>query len=173
METRDLIAQVGRREPLNPYQVAGMAAVLDRAGPHFNEGTTLEVDRLENVLMVLDRTGAEAAPFLVDVKQTDSRFVLFPKFPPESLEELVYLTSFQGRRDAVRENLIPVLYEIPNWLDLVRTLSRYSLERDDEALEGHRSSVMEILAEFFVPRRTSNRLTPRPDPKGNMRSARS
>ena len=85
METRDLIAQIGRREPLNPYQVAGMAAVLDRAGPHFGEGTTLEVDRLENVLMVLDRTGAEAAPFLVDVKQTDSRCVIYPKYPPESL----------------------------------------------------------------------------------------
>jgi len=127
-----------------------MAAVLDRAGPHFGEGTTLEVDRLENVLMVLDRTGAEAAPYLVDVKQTDSRFVLYPKFPPESLEELVYVTSFPGRRDAVRENLIPVLYEIPNWLDLVRTLTRYSLERDDEALEGHRSRVMEILLNFLA-----------------------
>ncbi len=150
METRDLIAQVGRREPLNPYQVAGMAAVLDRAGPHFSEGATLEADRLENVLMVLDRTGAEAAPYLVDVKQTDSRFVLFPKFPSESLEELVYVTSFQGRREAIRENLIPVLYEIPNWLDLVKVLTRYSLERDDEALEGHRSRVMEILLNFLA-----------------------
>ena len=148
METRELIAQIGRREPLNPYQVAGMAAVLDRCGTRFGEGTTLEVDRLENVLMVLDRTGAEAAPYLVDVKQTDSKVVLFPKFPAESLEELIYLTSFQGRREAIRENLIPVLYEIPNWLDLVRTLTRYSLERDNEALEGHLSKILEILLEF-------------------------
>ena len=149
METRELIAQIGRREPLNPYQVAGMAAVLDRGGSHFGEGTTFEVDRLENVLMVLDRTGAEAAPYLVDVKQTDSKVVLFPKFPAESLEELVYLTSFQGRREAIRENLIPVIYEIPNWLDLVRTLTRYSLERDNEALEGHLSQILEILLNFL------------------------
>ena len=126
-----------------------MAAVLGQVAPSFHQETSLEVERLENVLMVLDRTGAEAAPYLIDLKQTDSRLVLFPRFPRESLEELVHLTSFQGRREALRENLIPVLYEIPNWLDLVRVLTRYSLERDDESLEGHRAHVMEILLSFL------------------------
>ncbi len=42
-----------------------------------------------------------------------------------------------------------VLYEIPNWLDLVRILSRYSLERDDESLAGHLDRVMEILLSYL------------------------
>ncbi len=149
MEAKELIAQISLTEPLNPFQIAGMSAVLARAGSEFVDGTTLKLERPENVLMVLDRTGAEAAPYLIDVRQNDSNLLLFPKFPVESLGELVHLTPFEGRRQAVRENLIPVLYEIPNWLDLVRVLSRYSLERNDEALEEHLPEVMEILVSFL------------------------
>jgi pyruvate,orthophosphate dikinase len=99
--------------------------------------------------MVLDRSGEEASPYLIDLRQTDSRLVLAPRFPRESLEDIVNLTSFQGRRKAIAENLVPALYEIPNWLDVVRTLSRYFLDRDDEALKDHLDTVMEIVLGYF------------------------
>ncbi len=123
VEIKEIIRQITDREPLNPYQIAGMAAVIRNSGIRFGEGTTLEVDGLNNVLMVMDRTGEDASSYLIDVKQDDSRLVMFPKYPRESLEELVYITGFEGRRDAIRENLIPILYEIPHWLDVVRLIS--------------------------------------------------
>lgn len=149
MEARDIIRQITEREPLNPYQVAGMAAVIRHSGVRLPEGTTLEVDGFNNVLMVLDRTGEQASPFLISLRQDDSRLVMFPKFPRESLECLVNITAFDGRRQAIRENLIPVLYEIPNWLEVVRLISRYAMERDDESLSGNISVVMEILLSFL------------------------
>jgi pyruvate, orthophosphate dikinase len=149
LEAKELIRQIGEREPLNPYQIAGMASVIHQAGSFFREGTVLEVQQLPTVLMVLDRTGAEAAPRLIEHAFQDSRLTLFPKFSRESLETLVYLTPFAGRREAVRENLIPVLYEIPNWLDLVTVLSRYSLERDAESLADHLDQVMEVMLAYF------------------------
>jgi pyruvate,orthophosphate dikinase len=149
VETKELIRQVGAKEPLNPYQVAGMASVINGSGLRFGEGAILEVEALSAVLMALDRTGEEAAPYLIDLKQTDSRLTLFPKFPRESLGELLYLTSFEGRRAAIQENLIPVLCEIPNWLDVVKLIGRYSLERDDECLGNHVSGVMEILLGYL------------------------
>lgn len=149
MEIREIIRQITEREPLNPYQIAGMAAVIRNSGIRFGEETTLEVDGLNNVLMVLDRTGEDASSYLIDVKQDDSRLVMFPKYPRESLEQLVYITGFEGRRDAIRENLVPILYEIPNWLDVVRLISRYTMERDDESLCEHLSGVMEIVLNFL------------------------
>ncbi|MBI5569954.1 MAG: hypothetical protein HY914_08425 [Desulfomonile tiedjei] len=149
MDVKDLIRQVTEKEPLNPYQIAGMAEVLHSAGTAFAGGCRLEVQNLATVLAVLDRTGAEAAPQLIDMRLVDSSVILFPKFPREQLERLVYITPFQGRREAIRENLIPILYDIPNWLDLVRTLSRYSLERDDQSLADHLSEVMEIFLGFL------------------------
>ncbi len=149
VDARELIRQVGQREPLNPYQIAGMVSVIHSRGTGFPAGTVLDVRNPETVLMVLDRTAGEAAPHLIDCTWTDSRLTLFPRFSKNSLDELVYITPFEGRRQAVRENLIPVLYEIPNWLDLVRILSRYSLERDDESLAGHLDRVMEILLSYL------------------------
>ncbi|MEJ2716562.1 MAG: PEP/pyruvate-binding domain-containing protein [Deltaproteobacteria bacterium] len=149
MQVKDLIRQIGDREPLNPYQVAGMASVLNQSGLEFEGVNALEVEGLTTVLMVLDRTGEEASPYLIDLRQTDSHITLFPRFSRESLEDLVYLTSFEGRRLAIRENLIPILYEIPNWLDLVRTLSRYVLDRDDEALSNRLPRVMEIVLSYL------------------------
>jgi len=149
VEAKDLIRQVGEREPLNPYQVAGMVSVINGSGLKFGAGTSLEVVALNTVLMVLDRTGEEASSYLIDIKQFDSKLTLFPRFPRESLADLVYMTSFDGRREAIRENLIPVLYEIPNWLDVVRLIVRYSLERDDDSLAGHLPRVMEILFGFL------------------------
>ena len=149
MEVRDIIRQISDSEPLNPYQIAGMTAVISRPGVKFGEGTTLTVDGLTAVLMILDRAGEEASPYLVDLRQTDSQLTLFSRFPQESLEELVYLTSFEGRRLAIRENLIPALYEIPNWLEVVRLISRYALDRDEESLADHRASVMEILFSYL------------------------
>jgi pyruvate, orthophosphate dikinase len=149
VEVRDIIRQISDSEPLNPYQIAGMAAVISRSGAKFGEGTKLAVDGLTAVLMILDRAGEEASPYLVDLRQTDSQLTLFSRFPKESLEELTYLTSFEGRRMAIRANLIPTLYEIPNWLEVVRLISRYSLDRDEELIVGHLHSVMEILFSYL------------------------
>jgi pyruvate,orthophosphate dikinase len=149
VEVKDLIRQISEQEPLNPYQVAGMTAVINGSGITFGEGTTLEVEGLNTVLMVLDRTGHEASSYLIELSQTDSKLTMFPKFPRESLEELVYLTSFDGRKEAIRENLVPVLYEIPNWMEVVRLIGRYSLERDDDSLAPHLPQVMEILFNFL------------------------
>ena len=149
MEAKELIRQIGEREPLNPYQVAGMLEVINRSGVQFGADAVLEVEGLNSVLMVLDRTGEEASPYLIGIKQAGAQLTLFLKFPRESLEELIYLTAFKGRRQAIFENLIPILYEIPNWLDLIRVLSRYSLERDDTSLEQHHERVMEIILAFL------------------------
>ena len=149
MEIRDIIRQISDSEPLNPYQIAGMTAVIRRSGVSFGEGTRLTVDGLTAVLMILDRAGEEASPYLVALRQTDSQLTLFSRFPRECLEELVHLTSFEGRRIAIRENLIPTLYEIPNWLEVVRLISRYAMDRDDGSLAGHLSSVMEILFSYL------------------------
>lgn len=149
MHVGDLIRQVGDREPLNPYQAAGMAAVISRYGPQYRDDTRLVVENLDRVLMVLDRSGAEASPYLVDIRHVDSRLVLFPKFPDASLDDLVHLTGFKGRQDAIRDHLIPVLRDIPNWLDLVRILSRYSLDRDDESLAPKLHQVMDIVFNYL------------------------
>lgn len=149
MEVHDLIRQVGEKEPLNPYQVAGLASIIREAGVAIGAGTTLVLDNLPRVLMILDRTGESAAEHLVALRQEDSRITVFSKFSRDSLDSLIYLTAFKGRREAIREYLIPVLNEIPNWLDLVRLLSRYSLDRDDVSL-GHRlAHVMEIVLGFL------------------------
>jgi pyruvate, orthophosphate dikinase len=149
VEVKELIRQISEREPLNPYQVAGMTSVINGSGLIFGAGSTLDVEGLNTVLMVLDRTGHEASPYLIDLRQTDSRLTMFPRFPRESLEELVYLTSFDGRKESIRENLIPVLYEIPNWTEVVRLIARYSLERDDASLAGHLPRVLAILTGFL------------------------
>ncbi len=149
MEIKDIIRQITEREPLNPYQVAGMAAVIRNSGFQLGDETTLQVEGLNNVLMVLDRTGEEASSYLIDLKQDGSRLVMFPKFTRESLKCLVYMTSFDGRREAIHENLVPVLYEIPNWLDVVHLISRYSMERDDDSLSEHLSGVMEIVLGYL------------------------
>lgn len=149
MDVRELVRQIGNKEPLNPYQVAGITEVIRRSGATIQDGTTLVAEDLSRVLMILDRTGEEAARFLVSLTQDDSRLSLRPRFPRESLDLLVDLTGFKGRRQAIQENLIPVLDEIPNWLDLVKVLSRYALDRDDEALGDHLSDVMEILLAYL------------------------
>ena len=122
VEVRDVIRQIGDKEPLNPYQVAGMAAVISRSGVALGASSILNVNSA-TVLMLLDRAGGEASPYLIDLRHADSHITIFARFPRESLEELVFLTSFQGRRQAILETLVPVLYKIPNWLDLVQTLS--------------------------------------------------
>ena len=149
MEVKDLIRQIGEREPLNPYQAAGMAEVIRRSGVAIGGDTTLSVDGMDRVMMVLDRAGGEASPFLINVEHLDSQLVLKAKFPRESLDELVFLTSFKGRQQAISENLIPLLDEIPNWLDMVRALVRYALDRDDEALRGHLDRAMEVLLGYL------------------------
>ncbi len=149
VEVKDLIRQIGDREPLNPYQAAGMAAVVRLSGAVIGSDSTLSIDDMDRVMMILDRAGEEASPYLIAVNQSDSRLTLNAKFPKKSLDELVFLTSFRGRKQAIREILIPLLDEIPNWLDLVRVLSRYSLDRDDESLEGHFQVVMEVLLGFL------------------------
>ncbi|MGB6065863.1 MAG: PEP/pyruvate-binding domain-containing protein [Desulfomonilaceae bacterium] len=149
MEVRDIIRQISDHEPLNPYQIAGMAAVINLSGIKFGDKTTLAVEALPTVLMILDRTGKEASTYLVALRQNDSQLTLFSRFPRESLEELVYLTSFEGRRLAIQENLVSALYEIPNWVEVVRLISRYSLDRDDESLGDHLPSVMEILFSYL------------------------
>ncbi len=149
MDARKLVRQISQKEPLNPYQIAGMVSVINRSGADVTEGFTLEVEGLTQVLMVLDRTGESAARYLVDLRQTDSRLVIFPRFTRETLQELGYLTGFKGRRAALLEHLVPILYEIPNWLDLVHTLSRYILDRDDESLGERLPMAMEIILAFL------------------------
>ncbi len=126
-----------------------MGAVLKQAGTTFPDEARLDLENPHNVLLVLDRSGEEAAPFLIDVRRADSRVVMRPRFPRESLDRLERLTPFEGRRQAIRENLIPILYDIPNWLEVVKTLARYSLERDDAAMGEDRSRVMEIVLGFL------------------------
>lgn len=149
VETRDLIRQIGEREPLNPYQAAGMTAVLDQSGIRFGDDSVLTLEGISSVLMVLDRTGGQAASYLVGLRHEGCLNTLFLKYPPETLEELTYLTPFKGRQQAIREIVIPVLYEIPNWLDLVRVLTRYVMERDDESLNGHFPAVTDVILSFF------------------------
>ncbi len=149
MDVKQLIRKLGEKEPLNPYQIAGLASVVREAGTEFPEGTTIVLDNLSRVLMILDRTGEPAARYLIRVEREDSELLVRSRFPRESLESLVDLTSFKGRRKAIAEYLVPVLNEIPNWLDVVHVLSRYALERDDESLKDRLSPVMEIVSAFF------------------------
>ncbi|MBM3298587.1 MAG: hypothetical protein FJY85_01375, partial [Deltaproteobacteria bacterium] len=149
MDVRRLVRQIGEREPLNPYQVAGIAAVIRQSGVRFDDGTLLRAENLGRVLMVLDRTGEDASIYLVDVRQEDSLLTLYTRFPRESLENLTWLTGFKGRRQAIGEHLIPVLDDIPNWVEVVRVLSRYSLDRDDESLGDRLQQVMEIILGFL------------------------
>lgn len=149
MEVKELIRQIGRLEPLNPYQAAGMTAVINQSGIPLGTDSQLDVEGLSSVMMVLDRTGEEAAPYLIGLRHSDKTLTLFLKFPRQSLDELTYLTSFKGRRQAIRDTMIPVVYEIPNWLDLVRVLSRYFLERDEDSLDGHIEKIMEIIISFL------------------------
>lgn len=149
MDVKDLIARVSQREPLNPYQIAGMTAVIDYSGVETQDRTELQLEDPADVLMTLDRTGSKAARFLVDARGVDSTIVLFPKFNRESLRQMTSMTSMEGRRQAIEENLIPALCEIPNWLDVVKTLTRYSLERDEEALGDSRTRVMDMTMGFL------------------------
>jgi len=149
VDVRDLIRQLSKKEPLNPYQIAGLASVVREADAEVRAETTLVLDNLPRVLMILDRTGETAAPYLIDLRQKDSCLIVFSRFPKESLESLVELTSYKGRRKAIGEYLVPVLNEIPNWLDLVRVLSRYVLEREDESLKDRLPLVMEIMLGFL------------------------
>ncbi|MGC8907702.1 MAG: PEP/pyruvate-binding domain-containing protein [Desulfomonilaceae bacterium] len=150
MDLKDLVRHIGEKEPLNPYQAAGILAVLAASQRHFEPNTVLDADNLPAVLMVLDRTGAEAAPLLVNVRCKDHLAILHLKFPREVLEKTQYLTAYKGRRAAIQEHLAPTLYEIPNWLDVVQTLSRYALDRDEEALGEHFDIVNNIVLTFFM-----------------------
>ncbi len=150
MDFKDLVRQIGEKEPLNPYHASGITAVLAASGLRFEPGTVLQADNLPAVLMVLDRTGAEAAPLLVGVRRTDHVATLYLKFPREVLQEAQYVTLFRGRRAAINEHLVPTLYEIPNWMDVVQTLSRYVLERDDESLAEHFDTVNTIILTFYM-----------------------
>ncbi len=149
MDIRGLIRKLGEREPLNPYQIAGLASVVKEAGAEIRDESILVLDNLARVLMILDRTGETAAPYLIDLRQEDSSLIVSSRFPKESLESLVDLTSYRGRRKAISEFLIPVLNEIPNWLDVVQVLSRYVLERDDESLRDRLPQIMEIVLGFL------------------------
>ncbi len=149
MEARQFIRQITEKEPLNPYQIAGMIAVLNSSAPDLTQARTFHVEQTADVLTILDRTGEEAALYLIGLKQLDSQVILFPRFPRPVLEDLVHLTPFEGRRLAIRENLIPVLYEIPNWVDLVETLSRYALDRDEHSMGNRLPSLMEIILGYF------------------------
>ena len=149
VEPIDLIRHFSEREPLNPYQAAGMASVIKQSGIKLDDPLDLVADRLPQVLMLLDRTGEEAAPYLVRVRLEGASLILFPRFMSESLDHLGLLTSFRGRREAIREKLVPVLSEIPNWLELVRIMSHYCMERDDESLGIHLSEVVEIIFNYF------------------------
>ena len=145
VEVRQLIRQISDREPLNPYQAAGMAAVIRNSTAKIGPEATLQMDSPVRVLMLLDRAGEEASPYLIGLRQIDSRLTLYPRFPRESLDSLVNLTSFKGRRQAISENLVPILDDIPNWLDVVQSIARYGLDRDDESLAPHLDLVMRIL----------------------------
>lgn len=149
VDPRELIRQIGEREPLNPYQVAGMTAVIKASGIALKDGMSLAVENLGTVLMILDRTGEEAAPYLIGLRHEDSSLTLYDLFDRASLDQLQYLTSFQGRRDAIRDYLIPVLEDLPNWRDVVGTLTRYALDRDDEALQDKIPPVLEIILAFY------------------------
>jgi len=150
LDLKDLVRQIGEKEPLNPYQAVGIVAVLANSGFHFEPTTLLDAENLPAVLMVLDRTGAEAAPLLVGVRCTDHVATLHLKFPREIIQEIQYLTSFKGRRAAIQEHLVPTLYEIPNWMEVVQTLSRYVLERDEESLGEHFDTVNSIVLTFYM-----------------------
>jgi pyruvate,orthophosphate dikinase len=126
-----------------------MTAVIKGSGIALRDGLSLGVDNLGTVLMILDRTGEEAAPYLIGLRREDSRLTLYDRFPRENLEQLQYLTSFQGRRDAIRDYLIPALEDLPNWRDVVATLTRYALDRDDDSLKGRLSDVLEIILAFY------------------------
>jgi len=150
LDIRDLVRRLGSKEPLNPYQAAGITSVLSRSGYSFGPQTSLNAENLPAVLMVLDRTGGEAAPYLVGLTYENNLATLHLRFSREVLRETIYLTSFMGRRRAIEENLIPVLYEIPNWIEVVQTLTRYILERDEESLQDHLGIVNEIVLGFFM-----------------------
>ncbi|MDQ7783718.1 MAG: PEP/pyruvate-binding domain-containing protein [Desulfomonilaceae bacterium] len=149
MDIRDLIRKLSTKEPLNPYQIAGLVSLAREAGAEIRDESTLVLENLPRVLMILDRTGGSAAPYLVDLRQEDSGIIVYSRFPRESLEYLVDLTSYKGRRKAIAEYLIPVLHEIPNWLDVVQVLSRYVLERDDESVKDRLPLLMDIVLGFF------------------------
>lgn len=149
MDVREIIQDVSRREPLNPYQIAGLTALLSMPGALPSDAVAAELKDPSTVLTILDRCGEAASPYLVAAQSEDSRLSIFPKYPNDRLGDLVYLTGFEGRRLAIEENLIPVLAEIPNWFDVVQTLTRYALERDDESLADRTDPVMEIVTAYL------------------------
>jgi pyruvate,orthophosphate dikinase len=149
LEIRNLIRQFIARVPLNPFQLAGLDAVL-RAGA-INPGNAVSItfDPQETTLTMLDRCGGEASPFLVSCRIQGDRVVVGPTFGADALRALLFLSPFKGRRAAIEENLLPVLTDIPHWLDLVRTLDRYILERDDDAPEGRVREAASIITAYL------------------------
>ncbi len=149
MDARALIQQISRNEPLNPYQIAGLTRVLRQAELDSGQDRSLDVRDLEHVLLILDRTGEEAAQCLVSFSEQDSRITVHPRFRHADLEQMVNLTRFEGRRQAIREYLIPALYEIPNWSEVVSALGRYCLERDDDTLALHHEQVLPVVVNYL------------------------
>ena len=149
MEAKEFVRQISEQEPLNPFQIAGMTAVLKGRAADLATARALHVEDLSAVLTILDRAGEEASSYLIGLRQEDSRLTMFLRFSRKSLEELVYLTPFEGRRLAILEDLVPVLLEIPNWLDLVEVLSRYALDRDDKSMGRRLEGLMEIILAFL------------------------
>ncbi|MFH0821150.1 MAG: PEP/pyruvate-binding domain-containing protein [Pseudomonadota bacterium] len=149
MEVRDLIRQISDREPLNPYQIAGMAAVMTQAGVPLGPDAVLEVREFETVTAILDRTGAEAAHILVELKHSGPCLILLPRFSRAVLDEVALITPFRGRRDALREDLIPILSDIPNWLDVVAMIVRYGCDRGNDPPADKATLIMDVLFSYL------------------------
>ncbi len=149
MDSKELIRGLGQKEPLNPFQIAGLMAIIDSLGIELNENCKLRISNFPAVMAILDRTGAEAAEYLVRAEFSDSLVTIDRRFTPEHISQIIDLTTFPGRKDSIRENLIPLLEEIPNWLDLVRILSRYSLDKGDAISVDNTDRVLPIVCAYF------------------------
>lgn len=149
MSIKTIIRDFSQKEPLNPYQISGMASVIKAYQAYNEEVEGIELEFQDQALMILDRSAGPASEYLLEANNSGKFIRLSPKGTPERLDLLMEITRFQGRRNAIKDNLINVLYELPNWADVVKAIGRYSLERDDNHMGEKIPHIMDLLLSYL------------------------
>ncbi len=149
MSIKTIIRDFSQKEPLNPYQISGITSVINAYQVYNDEIEGMEIESPDQALMILDRCGGGASEYLLVANNSGSIIRLSPKGTAESLNLLMEITPYQGRRNAIKDNLISPLYELPNWLDVVKAIGRYSLERDDDHMGAKTPHIMDLLLSYL------------------------
>ncbi len=149
MEARFLIRKLTESEPLNPYQISGISAVIEGSEMRISPDTSLTLENTADVLLILDRSGAEASVYLLEAYAQNSLIKIRQRFSRESIDELKFLTSYEGRQANIAELLIPALYELPNWMDPVKLLSHYIMDRDEDSARPYLASILNVISGYL------------------------